>query len=306
MAACRQTRSQTRSLHDAASFLSLPMYSKAPWEKNKKKCNRVRDAFKCLHKNGSEAKYIVNTFLASIIRKTSRAIVIDASTLGSARALAEHMPATNITVLNFDSTIVDQAKRVGFQGIAGTSTSSLARMVKDGVRDVDIIYLDYCGAPIAKKDWDPADDARIASRLLSDHGILAMTFCLRPLRERDIPGKIAAILPDDMEPVELYEYNESSKMYVSFSTFNYAERVRRRFNQVRFSVEGKDGLCLCSICHRSWECHEGHVGAHRPWAAYEADIMSSLPVFDQVETIPLSTLKNGHISSEDEDETMGR
>lgn len=132
-------------------------------------------------KRNSVAKCIMNAFLREFVDVGDKAIVIDGPSLRSAAALSKKLLPGDIRVLSTDLRTVAQARKAGFSSTVGRSTEILCSMqrIEEELKKYKVIYLDYCGTPAKKKKWDPADDFRLASSLLSADGVVVATFSRR-------------------------------------------------------------------------------------------------------------------------------
>lgn len=180
-------------------------------------------------KDGSPVKGGANGFIASIAPRDSKALVIDAGSLGSATALAAGgMDRCNIFVLNQDPMVTATAELKGFRPATGHSSVVLQRLVDAGESGFGIVYLDYCGTPCAKAGgWDPAQDAALAKRLLLPHGVLVATFSKRGVR--DILSATNRFVPSDMKIIERYDYVETSAMHMVVAINDLEKSTKDKF-----------------------------------------------------------------------------
>lgn len=175
-------------------------------------------------------KNTVNSYLGYFTTKNTKAIVIDAKTLLSSRALVDHgANPQNIIVINYDESIIRKAKKAGhIHSQAGISTDVLRNL--DG--KYDIIYLDYCGFPTRRSDgFDPNYDLLWTSDRLNNEGIVIATFSRRAT---DCIEKAESMIPLSMELVKSINYFETSAMFSMILTKGTNARcMRDTFNRIK-------------------------------------------------------------------------
>lgn len=173
----------------------------------------------------TKTKSVINTFLCQVATTTTTALVIDAENLASSRALlAVGVPASSITVLNYEEDVCSKARRLGLTAIAGISTDSLRTL--HGT--FDIIYLDYCGFPVRRADgFDPAFDLLWAADHLRANGVVLATFSRRA---QNCAALAEAMIPRSLSLAKVHAYCETSAMMCMFLTSANAREMRTKIN----------------------------------------------------------------------------
>ena len=185
-------------------------------------------------KKKSKMKHVMNTFLTKCTTRESNAIVIDADTLMSSKTLTEHgLAPENIVVLNSDKNVIKAAKKQGHKrSVEGVSTSVLPYL--PGF--YDLIYLDYCGTPVAKKYWNPHMDILWSADRLTDNGVVIVTFTTA--RIDNAVERANLMIPTSLTLVKEVTYCETSPMYTMIlCKSNDVKRLRDEFNMIHTSVK---------------------------------------------------------------------
>tara|TARA_Y100000748_G_C15482404_1_gene483366 strand:- start:654 stop:1496 length:843 start_codon:yes stop_codon:yes gene_type:complete len=192
-------------------------------------------------KQSSTMKATMNAFLAACIRTDSKAIVIDAETLQSSKALvARGLDPANIVVINDNKHVIESAHKAGHtESITGISTNVLAKLHSM----YDCIYLDYCGTPDPSQNgWDPRLDMYYAADKLNDSGICIVTFTNG--RTENAVIKATNLIPNSLHVVHVVHYRETSPMFSIILTkttdLKYPKMLLRRYNEI--AVEKKASL----------------------------------------------------------------
>jgi len=167
--------------------------------------------------------------------------------------------------------VIKVATTAGFNGMVGTSTHSLALLAKVGAADFDVIYLDYCGTPNKTAHFDPADDVALSNKLLSEKGLLVMTFSLRGIPKEKWDICVTRLVPTNMVQIHSFTYNDTSPMRVVILTHDWATIVKLRFCSIE--AEEKRYGHLCDSCHRGHRNPRGHSGPHSLVLEDEVDLL---------------------------------
>ena len=186
-------------------------------------------------------KATMNAFLAACVKSDSKAIVIDAETLQSSKALvASGLDPANIVVINDNKHVIESAHQAGHtESIAGISTNVLGKLHSF----YDCIYLDYCGTPDPSQNgWDPRLDMYYAADKLNDSGICIVTFTNG--RTENAVIKATNQIPNSLHVVHVVHYRETSPMFSIILTkttdLKYPKMLLRRYNEI--AVEKKASL----------------------------------------------------------------
>ena len=191
-------------------------------------------------KQSSIIKQTMNTFIASCVLPTSKAIVIDAETLQSSRALVSHggLTPANVVVLNDKKDVIAAAVNHGhIHSLVGISTDSL-RQLHDRY---DCIYLDFCGTPERSQGtgWNPELDILLAADKLNKDGICIATFTKGHCANAVI--RATNMKPDSLQLVREIHYRETSPMYsmilAKTNDCNYVQTLQRRYNTIALQVQ---------------------------------------------------------------------
>jgi len=161
-------------------------------------------------KRHSVAKSIVNKFLTEFVHPGDAALVIDGPSLRSSTALRKKLTPDDIRVVSIDPKTVKNARKCGFRSDSGFSTEILKNLsLTPTHRTYKMMYLDYCGTPTKKKEWDPAEDFQIASTMLAVDGLLVATFSRRCSRAMQ---KIKELLWPSATIIATFCYCETTAM----------------------------------------------------------------------------------------------
>lgn len=182
----------------------------------------------------SNTKQFINDFLADRARACARprALVIDAESLMTSRSLGD---GVDITVLNSDPTICDEARSLGLNTACGISTTAL-REVRG---KFDIIYLDYCGFPTKQPNgFDPAFDLLWAADHIVDDGIVLATFSRR---FKHCVATAESMIPNSLQLAKTHVYFETSAMMCMFLVKENARALRDSVNHALVSASGSSG-----------------------------------------------------------------
>lgn len=155
-------------------------------------------------------KMSVNQLLEQNATSETRAVVIDADTLQSSKALLRGGAlAQNIYVINSKKSIVAKARLQGHaQSVYGISTNILQHL--NG--PFDIIYLDYCGTPDDTfNGFKPRVDIWWAAANLAPGGFVVVTFSKRTA---DAKEKARALVPSSLALTFDTDYYETCAMYM--------------------------------------------------------------------------------------------
>lgn len=155
-------------------------------------------------------KMSVNQLLEQNATSETRAVVIDADTLQSSKALLRGGAlAQNIYVINSKKSIVAKARLQGHeQSVHGISTNILQHL--NG--PFDIIYLDYCGTPDDTfNGFKPRVDIWWAAANLAPGGFVVVTFSKRTA---DAKEKARALVPSSLALTFDTDYFETCAMYM--------------------------------------------------------------------------------------------
>ena len=191
-------------------------------------------------KQSSTMKKIMNTFIASCVLPTSKAIVIDAETLQSSKALVSHggLNPANIVVVNDDKNVIAAAvANSHINSLVGISTVVLPQLHDR----YDCIYLDFCGTPEHSQGtgWNPHFDIYIAADKLKDSGICIATFTTGHIANAVI--KAISMIPNNLQLVREIHYRETSPMYsmilAKTNDCNYVKTLQRRYNTIFLQVQ---------------------------------------------------------------------
>jgi len=163
-------------------------------------------------KRSSTMKQTMNNFIAHLplVTTSSKAVVIDAETLQSSKALvARGLDPANIVVINDEEHVIELAKDAGHsKSMVGISTDVLRKLHSR----YDCIYLDFCGTPERSQTtgWDPEKDILMAADKLNDSGVLIVTFTTGHIRHG--VRKALLIRPDTLTKAHQVQYSETSPM----------------------------------------------------------------------------------------------
>lgn len=155
-------------------------------------------------------KMSVNQLLEQNATPETRAVVIDADTLQSSKALLRGGAlASNVHVINSKKSIVAMARLQGHtQSVYGISTNIIQHLKGP----FDIIYLDYCGTPDDTfNGFKPRVDIWWAAANLAPGGFIVITFSRRTA---DAKEKARSLVPSSLALTFDTDYFETCAMYM--------------------------------------------------------------------------------------------
>lgn len=156
---------------------------------------------------GCAMKRAVNAFVADEVRgaDSPAVVLIDASELGSTRAVLGASPDARVVTMNFDPEVAEAATRLGAAGVSGCSTSSFDKL-QERPRfwgEGRIAYMDYCGTPGGCESigFFPAVDMGHIARFLAPGRVAVVTHsrrnagrCAYEVAEANFAGAGLAVL----------------------------------------------------------------------------------------------------------------
>lgn len=189
------------------------------------------------NKSSSVMKTAVNSLLEQNAHRGTRAVVIDAESLQSSKALMRGGAlAKNIFVINDNKSIIAKARKQGHIGsVRGIST----KILKDLHGTFDIIYLDYCGTPDDTfNGFLPRVDFWWAAANLTPNGFIVATFSKRTL---DAKQKARDLVPSTLSLTFDMDYFETSAMYMMVMS-PHKHNVPLRFMFQTMHGQAKDAI----------------------------------------------------------------